>query len=111
MEKYSIKLFLETGEVFKKINKHEEINIQNPFIERNKKSNLKSRIQKSLYEKRYNFNKSLSIMKNNLPESIKSPNIERYSKLLSSMRSTFTNDFPDEPMINFTPKPFTENEI
>lgn len=67
--------------------------------------------QKTLCEKRNNFNKSLSLIKSNIPDSIKSPNIERYSKVLSSMRSTFSNKMMENQLINFTPKPFSENEI
>ncbi len=62
-------------------------------------------------KKKNNFNKSLSLIKSNIADSIKSPNIERYSKILSSMRSTFSNKIIENSWINFTPRPFNENEI
>jgi len=72
---------------------------------------MKSRLQKTLYEKRYDLNKSLSLMKSNIPDSIVSPNVDRYSKVLSSMRSTFSNKMMENYPLKFTPKPFSETEI
>lgn len=52
---------------------------------------------------------SLSLIKSNISENLKSRNLDRFSQFLSTMRQS-VNLNENENMIDFTPKPFSENE-
>ena len=52
---------------------------------------------------------SLSLIKSNISENLKSRNLDRFSQFLSTMRQS-VNLNENENMIDFTPKPISENE-